>query len=74
MSSLSLTASGVAGYRAMALIEARRMARHPVFLAGVVLAVTVRKKPEEMPQEADTRDARDVNVREHEGQPAYEGA
>lgn len=43
-------------------------------LAGVVLAVTVLKKPEEMPQEADTRDARDVNVREHEGQPAYEGA
>ena len=43
-------------------------------LAGVVLAVTVLKKPEQMPQEADTRDARDVNAREHEGQPAYEGA
>ena len=43
-------------------------------LAGVVLAVTVLKKPEEMPQEADTRDARDMNARDHEGQPAYEGA
>ena len=41
MSSLSVPASGFAGHRAMALIEARRMARHPVFLFGVVLAFVV---------------------------------
>jgi hypothetical protein len=39
MSSLSVPASGLAGHRAMALIEARRMARHPVFLLGAVLAL-----------------------------------
>jgi hypothetical protein len=39
MSSLSLSASGLAGHRAMALIEARRMARHPVFVLGVVLGL-----------------------------------
>lgn len=39
MSSLSLSASGLAGHRAMALIEARRMARHPVFLLGAVLGL-----------------------------------
>src|SRR3954466_5252037 len=41
MSSLSLSASGLAGHRAMAGIEARRMARQPVFLLGVVLAFVV---------------------------------
>jgi hypothetical protein len=41
MSSLSVSASGIAGHRAMAIIEARRMARHPVFLLGVVLAYVV---------------------------------
>jgi len=41
MSSLSVPASGIAGHRAMALIEARRMARHPVFLLGVVLGFVV---------------------------------
>jgi len=41
MSSLSLPASGLAGHRAMALIEARRMARHPVFLLGAVLGLLV---------------------------------
>jgi len=41
MSSLSLPASGLAGHRAMALIEARRMARHPVFLLGAVLGLVV---------------------------------
>jgi len=41
MSSLSLPASGIAGHRAMAVIEARRMARHPVFLLGVVLGLVV---------------------------------
>src|SRR3954463_16512001 len=41
MSSLSLPASGLAGHRAMALIEARRMARHPVFLLGAVLGFGV---------------------------------
>ncbi len=39
MSSLSVPASGIAGHRAMAVIEARRMARHPVFLLGVALGV-----------------------------------
>lgn len=37
MSSLAGPASGIAGHRAMAMIEARRMARHPVFLLGVGL-------------------------------------
>ena len=41
MSSLSVPASGFAGHRAMALIEARRMARHPVFLLGVALGFVV---------------------------------
>jgi hypothetical protein len=41
MSSLSLPASGLAGHRAMALIEARRMARHPVFLLGALLGFVV---------------------------------
>jgi hypothetical protein len=38
---LSTPASGIAGQRALALIEARRMARHPVFVLGVVLAFVV---------------------------------
>lgn len=41
MSSLSVPASGLAGHRAMAAIEARRMARHPVFLLGVTLGFVV---------------------------------
>ena len=41
MTSLSLPRSGVSGHRAMAGIEARRLARHPVFLTGVVLAFAV---------------------------------
>jgi hypothetical protein len=41
MSSLSLPASGIAGHRAMAAIEARRMARHPVFVVGVALGFVV---------------------------------
>lgn len=41
MSSLSLPASGIAGNRAMASIEARRMARHPVFVLGVALGFVV---------------------------------
>lgn len=41
MSSLSLPASGLAGDRAMAVIEARRMARHPVFVLGVALGFVV---------------------------------
>ena len=41
MSSLSLPASGIAGHRAMAVIEARRMARHPAFVLGVVLGFVV---------------------------------
>jgi hypothetical protein len=41
MSAFSLPASGLAGQRAMAGIEARRMARHPVFLLGVALAFVV---------------------------------
>jgi hypothetical protein len=41
MSSLSLPASGLAGHRAMALIEARRMARHPIFLLGALLGLVV---------------------------------
>lgn len=41
MSSLSLPTPRLAGSRAMALIEARRMARHPVFALGVVLAFVV---------------------------------
>lgn len=39
MSSYSMPS--IAGYRAMALIEARRMARHPVFLLGVGLGFVV---------------------------------
>jgi hypothetical protein len=41
MSSLSIPTSGLAGHRAMAVNEARRMARHPVFLLGVVLGFVV---------------------------------
>lgn len=41
MSSLSVPASGIAGHRAMAGIEARRMARHPVFVLGVALGFVV---------------------------------
>ena len=41
MSSLFLPVSGVAGHRAMAVIEARRMARHPVFVIGVALGFVV---------------------------------
>jgi hypothetical protein len=41
MASISLPASGIAGHRAMAAIEAKRLARHPVFLVGVVLAFVV---------------------------------
>ena len=41
MSSLSVPASGIAGHRAMAVIEARRMARHPVFVLGVALGFVV---------------------------------
>jgi hypothetical protein len=41
MSSLSIPASGIAGHRAMAVIEARRMARHPVFVLGVALGFVV---------------------------------
>lgn len=41
MSSVSLPASGIAGHRAMAVIEARRMARHPVFVLGVALGFVV---------------------------------
>ena len=38
MASISLSSSSVAGHRAMAAIEARRLARHPVFVGGVVVA------------------------------------
>jgi hypothetical protein len=41
VSSLSIPASGIAGHRAMAVIEARRMARHPVFVLGVALGFVV---------------------------------
>lgn len=41
MSSLSVPVSGIAGHRAMAVIEARRMARDPVFLVGVALGYLV---------------------------------
>jgi hypothetical protein len=41
MSILSMPVSGIAGHRAMAVIEARRMARQPVFVFGVVLAFAV---------------------------------
>lgn len=41
MSTLSLPLAGTAGHRAMAAIEARRMARHPVFVLGVVLGFGV---------------------------------
>jgi len=41
MSSLSVPASGIAGHRAMAVIEARRMARQPVFVLGVALGFVV---------------------------------
>jgi len=41
MSSLSMHAPGIAGARAMAVIEARRMARHPVFVLGVALGFVV---------------------------------
>ncbi len=41
MSSLSLPGSSAAGHSAMAVIEARRMARHPVFVLGVALGLVV---------------------------------
>lgn len=41
MTSLSLPMSGSADVRSMAGIEARRLARHPIFLVGVVLAYGV---------------------------------
>ena len=41
MASISLPTSGVSGHRAMAAIEAKRLARHPVFIVGVVLAFVV---------------------------------
>ena len=41
MASLSLPASGISGHRAMAVIEAKRLARHPVFIIGVLLAFGV---------------------------------
>src|SRR5687768_13471512 len=41
MASISLPGSRVSGHRAMAAIEARRLARHPVFLTGVVIAFVV---------------------------------
>lgn len=41
MTSISLPATGTSGLGAMAGIEARRLARHPVFLIGVVLAFGV---------------------------------
>ena len=41
MSSLSVSVSGIAGHRAMAVIEARRMARHPVFVLGAALGFVV---------------------------------
>ena len=41
MSSLSVPGSLIAGHRAMAVIEARRMARHPVFALGVALGFVV---------------------------------
>jgi len=41
MSSPSMPASGIAGHRAMAVIEARRMARHAVFVLGVALGFVV---------------------------------
>jgi hypothetical protein len=41
MTSTSLPATGTAGTRAMAAIEARRLARHPAFLIGNVLAFGV---------------------------------
>lgn len=41
MTSVSAPVSAVSGHRAMAGIEARRLARHPVFLVGVVLAFAV---------------------------------
>jgi hypothetical protein len=41
MTSLSVPTSTGSGLRAMAGIEARRLARHPVFLVGVVLAFAI---------------------------------
>lgn len=41
MTSISVPASGTSGLRSMAGIEARRFARHPVFLVGVALAFGV---------------------------------
>ena len=41
MSSVSAPVSGIAGHRAMAVIEARRMARNPVFMVAVALAFVV---------------------------------
>lgn len=41
MTSISVPATGASGLGAMAGIEARRLARHPVFLVGVGLALVV---------------------------------
>lgn len=41
MSSISLPRTGAAGHRTMAVIEARRLARHPAFVVGTVLAFAV---------------------------------
>ncbi len=41
MASLSLPTSTAGGHRAMAAIEAKRLAKHPVFIGGVVLAFGV---------------------------------
>jgi hypothetical protein len=41
MTSVSLPVSRLSGHRAMAGIEARRLARHPVFFVGVVLAFAI---------------------------------
>lgn len=41
MNTLSVPAAGIAGHRAMAVIEARRMARQPVFVVGVALGFAV---------------------------------
>jgi hypothetical protein len=41
MSSVTGPESGIAGHGAMAAIEARRMARHPVFVLGVALGLAV---------------------------------
>lgn len=41
MTSISLPSSGVSGHRTMAVIEAKRLVRHPIFITGVLLAFGV---------------------------------